>query len=76
MCIVGCIGNSLVIGAVLTHKRLRTLGNVFVVNLAVTDTFITLFVATFGMVGILSDGYFYRDKPVLCNVIGAVCMVA
>ncbi|PIK55943.1 putative melatonin receptor type 1C [Apostichopus japonicus] len=76
MCVVGCIGNALVIGAIHTHKKLRTLGNVFLVNLAVTDTVITLFVANFGMVGILTDGYFYHDKGVLCNLIGAICMTA
>ncbi|KAJ8020508.1 Melatonin receptor type 1B-B [Holothuria leucospilota] len=76
ICIVGCTGNTLVIGAVLVHRKLRTLGNTFVTNLAVADFVICLIVSVFGMVGILSDGYFYEDKAVLCNLIGMVCIVA
>lgn len=76
MCLVGFIGNSLVIGAVLVHKKLRTLGNIFITNLAVADMIVATFVSTFGMLGILSDGYFYKDRFVLCNLIGMVCMIA
>lgn len=42
-------GNLLVIIAVLTHKRLRTITNAFVVSLAVADTMVAILVMPFGI---------------------------
>ncbi|KAI8515939.1 melatonin receptor [Branchiostoma belcheri] len=35
--VTGCVGNVLVMAAIMSHKRLRTLANIFVVNLAIAD---------------------------------------
>ena len=37
MSCVGTIGNILIIGALFVHKKLRSMGNVFIDNLAVCD---------------------------------------
>lgn len=76
LCTLGCIGNTLVIGAVLSYKKLRTLPNAFVFNLAVADFIVTFFISSFGMVGIVTDGVFFEDKYVLCNLIGMVCITS
>ena len=52
----GIIGNIMVIGAVLVHKRLRVLSNAFIVNLAVADLCVSFVVNTFHVTGILTKG--------------------
>ena len=44
VCLMGVLGNLFIISAVLINKSLRTLNNVFIVNLAVADLIITSFV--------------------------------
>ncbi len=53
---MGMVGNTLVIGAVLAHKKLRVLSNAFIVNLAVADLCVSFFVNTFHIVGVLTKG--------------------
>lgn len=48
-------GNALVIVAVFTHKRLRTITNVFVVSLALADCMVALSVMPFGVYQQLSN---------------------
>ncbi|XP_069140043.1 5-hydroxytryptamine receptor 4-like [Argopecten irradians] len=48
-------GNTLVIVAVFTHKRLRTITNVFVVSLALADCMVALSVMPFGVYQQLSN---------------------
>ncbi|XP_033640794.1 melatonin receptor type 1B-B-like [Asterias rubens] len=76
MLIMGLVGNILVIGAVLVHKRLRVLSNVFVINLAVADLCVTIVVDSFGIVGIASEGTFFDDKRVLCDMVGVFCVTS
>ena len=73
---VGLIGNILVIGAVLVHKKLRVLGNVFVINLAVADLCVVIIIDSFGLVGIASEGTFFDDKRVLCDMVGVFCVTS
>ena len=76
MLIMGLVGNILVIGAVLVHKKLRVLCNVFVINLAVADLCVTIIVDSFGIVGIASEGRFFDDKRVLCDMVGVFCVTS
>ncbi len=46
---IGTVGNLFIIGAVCVYKRLRTLGHVFVVNLAVADLIITAYIMPIGL---------------------------
>lgn len=73
-CIVGVVGNTLVIGAVLTYKPLRRLGNAFIVNLAVADLCVSAFVNYFGIIGVLTHGGYFHERIVLCELIGVVCI--
>lgn len=71
----GCVGNALVIGAVLTHRKLRNLGNAFVVNLAVADLAVSAFINAFGIAGVVTTGAFFDNRHVLCQVIGVICIM-
>ena len=50
-CVSGLIGNILVVGAVIVSKKLRTTGNMFIVNLAIADLIVILIVEPFNYVG-------------------------
>lgn len=72
--IMGVVGNTLVIGSVFSYKPLRRLGNAFIVNLALADLFVSGFINYFGIVGVLSHGEYFHQKPILCELIGIVCI--
>ena len=74
MTISGVIGNTLIIGAVLVHKKLMVLSNALIVNLAITDFFVCGFVNVFTIVGVLTRGLFFQDKHIFCEFLGVVCI--
>lgn len=62
MVVVAAGGNIIVIWIVLAHKRMRTVTNYFLVNLAVADTLISLLNTLFNFVYMLySDWPFGKD---------------
>ncbi|XP_030838615.1 melatonin receptor type 1B-B-like [Strongylocentrotus purpuratus] len=70
----GILGNVLVISAVLLHRNLRKIENVFIVNLAVADMGVSLIVNTFCIVGIVTKAEFFIGKDWLCEAIGVICI--
>ncbi|XP_077994496.1 melatonin receptor type 1B-like [Glandiceps talaboti] len=74
--IVGDIGNIMVIGAVLVSGKLYTAGNIFIMNLAIADLWVTAFVDTFSIIGIIRKHHFFVDKSLLCEVIASSCLIA
>lgn len=73
----GNIGNVLIIGAVMSYKRLlRNTGNFFVVNLAIADLLITSVVGPFNMIGVVRGPRFYIDKVFFCELLGSICTVS
>nr|QVK45857.1 G protein-coupled receptor [Proales similis] len=74
--VVGTLGNLLIIGAVICCKELQNSTNMFVVNLSLSDLFISSFVNSFTFVGIFAGKSFFDANPFLCNLIGASCLVA
>ena len=75
MSILGTIGNLLVLGALLVHKRLRVLGNVFVGNLAIADLCVSAIINPFSIVGVF-HGNFFLKYPSICGTIGALCIIS
>ena len=73
LALFGLLGNLLVIGAVLVHRKLRILSNTFLVNLAVADFSVAAVINGFGILGLVNV-HFFEDKPALCEVIGIVCV--
>ena len=76
MMLSGCIGNLLVIGAVVAHKPLRVLHNTFIVNLAISDMAVSSAVNASGLTAILTDGKSLMNSPALCEFLGMVCITA
>ncbi|XP_074641503.1 melatonin receptor type 1C-like [Tubulanus polymorphus] len=74
--ITGNIGNTMVIGAVLTDKRLWSKGNVFIMNLAIADMCVTGFVNPFSICGVVLGPKFFIYRWVLCRIIGSICLVS
>ncbi|CAH1238713.1 MTNR1A [Branchiostoma lanceolatum] len=73
--LTGCVGNVLVVAAIATHKRLRTLANIFVVNLAIADIVVSSIINVFTIISIMSDGKYWEERPMLCDVIGGMCVI-
>ena len=75
MSVWGTIGNLLVLGALLVHKRLRVLSNVFVGNLAIADLCVSIIINPFSVVGVLY-GNFFAKYPSVCETVGALCVIS
>ena len=76
MMLSGTVGNMLVIGSVMTHKKLRVLSNTFIINLAVSDMMVSVGVNVSGLLALKSDGSFLKSRPGLCEFFGSLCIVA
>ncbi len=76
MLITGVVGNLLVIGSVMIHKKLRVLSNTFIVNLAISDLMVSVGVNAFGLVAIQTNGEYLYTRPALCEFIGSVCITS
>ncbi|XP_064653311.1 melatonin receptor type 1C-like [Lineus longissimus] len=72
--ITGVIGNVLVVGAVALEKSLRNAGNIFILNLAIADLWVTGFIDPFSVVGALTGEEFFLLRPALCDFIGCTCV--
>ncbi|XP_071157126.1 melatonin receptor type 1B-A-like [Mytilus edulis] len=75
-CITGLIGNTLVIGAVMISKKLRTTGNMFIVNLAIADFIVILIVEPFNYIGIINGAGPYIENVWLCHFVAIICVMA
>ncbi|XP_071797026.1 melatonin receptor type 1B-B-like [Asterias amurensis] len=74
--VAGTLGNVMVIGAVLVHKPLRRLPNVFIVNLACADLCVSALIQFSTVHSLLKkDGIsmFPNDRPALCDFFGFLC---
>ena len=76
VCLSGLLGNILVIGSVIVHKKLRVLSNIFIVNLAAADFCVIVVVDVFTLIGIHTKGVFFLDKPILCEFLGVICITS
>ena len=78
---LGIIGNSLVIGAILAHKRLRVLSNTFIVNLAVADLLVAGVIHPFTALGITrgKDFFYQKDSDEstdFCEFLSSFCVIS
>ncbi|XP_071483673.1 G-protein coupled receptor moody-like [Diadema antillarum] len=69
--VVGSLGNAIVIAAVIASRKLRTITNVFVVNLAVAD-FLTSITVPWTAVALLSEGDTWPLDPWICTAAAAI----
>ena len=75
MSVWGTTGNLLVLGALLAHKRLRVLGNVFVGNLAIADLCVSAIINPSSIVRVLHDNFFVR-YPSICRIVASICIIS
>ena len=68
---IGLFGNALVIIAVVVAKKLRTVTNILVINLAVTDL-VTCLCFPFMIAGLLSQPVSYPTHDITCKTTGGV----
>ncbi|CAH1776622.1 unnamed protein product, partial [Owenia fusiformis] len=73
---IGLIGNVLIIGAVSVTKGLRTITNVFVVNLAICDIILASWVNAFFAAGAFLGEKWFLDRKALCDVVSFFCLSA
>ncbi|XP_011679135.2 rhodopsin, GQ-coupled-like [Strongylocentrotus purpuratus] len=69
--IIGLFGNTLVIVSVITTKKLRTVTNILVINLAFADN-LTCFVLPFQITGLLSQTGRYPIPEIICAIVAGV----
>ncbi|XP_077977559.1 melatonin receptor type 1B-B-like [Glandiceps talaboti] len=75
LCIMGTCGNIMVIATVLMYSKLRTVSNIFIVNLALADLGVTGLVDVFTLVGIATTHRFLPPKTSLCIFVGSFCLI-
>nr|XP_054761573.1 melatonin receptor type 1B-B-like [Lytechinus pictus] len=72
----GNIGNMLVMGAILTDKKLRnTVANIFIFNLAIADFCVTSFVDLSYVLGNIYP-HWLESHSILCNMAASVCIIS
>ncbi|XP_002742189.1 melatonin receptor type 1B-like [Saccoglossus kowalevskii] len=74
--VFGNIGNIMVIGAVLVNGKIFQAGNIFIINLALADLFVTAFVDVFSVIGVIRSHHYFSNKSALCETIASVCVIA
>lgn len=74
--IFGTLGNILVIAAVYAHKKLRSVHNVFIINLTIADLTVTTIVIPLAVVGATDYGEYLRDNDDLCDFIGSLVVIS
>jgi len=76
MVIVATGGNIIVIWIVLAHKRMRTVTNYFLVNLAIADTLISVFNTVFNSVYMLYSDWPFGRSYCKFNMFIAPCTIS
>ncbi|XP_789680.2 probable G-protein coupled receptor No9 [Strongylocentrotus purpuratus] len=71
LAIIGFFGNTLVIFSVITTKKLRTVTNILVVNLAIADI-LTCSSLPFQIAGLLSQTGSYPIPEIICAIVAGV----
>ena len=73
--IVGLVGNSLVIAATILYKPLRSVHNVFIVNLAVADIIFNMIIQPSVIFAAIDEGVFLIQHNALCVVLGSLALI-
>lgn len=76
MVIVAAGGNIIVIWIVLAHKRMRTVTNYFLVNLAVADALISIFNTLFNFVFLLHNDWPFGKGYCKFSMFNAPCTIS
>lgn len=72
--LVGLVGNVSIIGAIVLEKKLKFVGNAFIVNLAVADLIVTAYVIPGILANVIADKNLF--SPEMCNFTALVVSVS
>ncbi|XP_078691745.1 melatonin receptor type 1B-A-like [Branchiostoma floridae x Branchiostoma belcheri] len=73
MAVVGTVGNSVVLGLLLTVCRGDTTATPFVISLTVADLVVSLVIDSFHIKGVL-DPQFFIEHGIVCRAVGSLCV--
>ncbi|ESO89530.1 hypothetical protein LOTGIDRAFT_125181 [Lottia gigantea] len=65
--LLGVVGNALVIVTLIQNKKMRTVTNVFLFNLAITDLLLAVFCMPFTLIPIIMKNFIFGE--VMCILI-------
>ncbi|XP_076089883.1 melatonin receptor type 1B-A-like [Mytilus galloprovincialis] len=74
--VVGTFGNIMILMIVSKTKELKQVQSVFIVNLAISDMYVTLIADPMSIVGKIEGRPFFLQYPVLCEIIGKICTMS
>ncbi|KAJ8322100.1 hypothetical protein KUTeg_000571 [Tegillarca granosa] len=74
--IIGTFGNILILLAIWKYKKLRHVETIFIVNLALSDLFVTTIGDPMSILAKLEGEDFFDSIPHLCRIIGSLCTVS
>ncbi|CAD5118363.1 DgyrCDS7074 [Dimorphilus gyrociliatus] len=75
MITIAAVGNIIVIWIVLAHKRMRTVTNYFLVNLAIADALISIFNAFFNFLYMLKEDWWFGSAFCKTSMFLAPCTI-
>ncbi|WAR25917.1 MTR1A-like protein [Mya arenaria] len=74
--IVGTLGNLLILFVIATKKKLRNVESIFIVNLAISDLYVTVVADPMSLIGKLEGEQFFDRYTGLCQAVGSICTIS
>ncbi|KAJ8301991.1 hypothetical protein KUTeg_020978 [Tegillarca granosa] len=74
--VLGTFGNVLILVAVKRTKQLHNVESILIVNLAISDMYVTAVADPMSIVAKLEGEVFFASIPGLCRIIGSLCTIS
>ncbi|XP_076091481.1 melatonin receptor type 1B-A-like [Mytilus galloprovincialis] len=74
--LVGTFGNALILIITARSKGTMTVQSIFIVNIAISDMYVTLMADPMSIVGKIEGRPFFMQYPILCEIIGKMCTIS
>ncbi|WAR07884.1 MTR1A-like protein [Mya arenaria] len=74
--IVGTLGNLLILFVIATKRKLRNVESIFIVNLAISDLYVTVVADPMSLIAKLEGEEFFGSVPGLCKVVASICTIS
>ncbi|CAC5401053.1 unnamed protein product [Mytilus coruscus] len=74
--LVGTFGNALILIITARSKGTMTVQSIFIINIAISDMYVTLVADPMSVVGKVEGRLFFMQYPILCDIIGKMCTIS
>ncbi|WAR07886.1 OPSD2-like protein [Mya arenaria] len=74
--IVGTLGNLLILFVIATKRKLRNVESIFIVNLAISDLFVTVVADPMSLIAKIEGEEFFESVPGLCKSVASICTIS